>query len=115
MKQLVEIPIRLAVLACDARIVAIWGVAAGEAAAIMSSDGGSVVSWIGRSIVGDAVGVPRFAVPLCIPFIPTLFVPFVTAIMSIAAAIVISRLSEIVVRFVPVFDGVIFPPVMGQL
>ena len=89
MKQLVEIPIRLAVLACDARIVAIWGVAAGEAPAIMSSGDGSVVSWIGRFIVGCAVGVPGFAFPLCIPFIPTIFVPFVTAIMSIEAAIVI--------------------------
>ena len=76
---------------------------------------GLVVSWIGRLIVGGAVGVPGFAFPLCIPFIPTLFVPFVTAIMSIAAAIVISRLSEMFVRFVSLFDGVIFPPVMGQM
>ena len=115
MKQLVEIPISIAVLACDARIMAIWGIAAGEAAAIMSSGNGSVVNRVGRPTGSGAVGVPGSVVPLFVPLLPALFVPFVTAIMCIAAAMIISRLSESFVRFVSLFDGVILPPVMGQM
>ena len=115
MKQLVEIPVRIAVLACDARIMAIRGIAAGEAAAIVASGDGSVVNRVGRTTGGGAVGVPRSVAPLFVPLLPALFVRFVTAIMCIAAAMIISRLSEIFVRFVSLFDGVILPPVMGQM
>ena len=90
MGQLIEIPISIAVLACDARVMAIWGVTAGEAAALMSRGNGSVVNRFGRPTGSGAVGVPRSVVPLIVPLLPNLFVPFVTTIMCIAAAIIIS-------------------------
>ena len=93
MEQLVEIPISIAVLACDARIMAIWGIAAGEAAALMSRGSGSVVDRVGSPTGSGTVGVPGSGVPLLVPLLPALFIPFVTAIMRIATTMIISRLS----------------------
>ena len=75
MKQLVEIPVSIAVLACDARIMAIWSIAAGEAAAIMASGNGSVVNRVGRPTGSGAVGVPGSVVPLLVPLLPVFCCP----------------------------------------
>ena len=114
MGHLIEIPISIAVLACDARVMAIWDVTAGKAAALMSRGNGPVVNRVGSTTGSNTLGVPGSGVPLFVPLLPALFIPFVTAIMRIAATIIISRLGKHLVRLVSLFDGVILPSIVGQ-